>query len=205
MLLKIYPENPNEKHIQQVIECLQAGGLIIYPTDTVYALGCDIFQQKAVEKVAHIKGKKADKANFSMVCYDLSNISDYTKPFSTKVYKAMKKAFPGPYTFILNANNHVPRIFQSSKKTVGIRIPGNSIPLEIVRVLGNPIISTSIYDDDQILEYSTDPELIHEKYENLVDIVIDGGYGGNEASTIFDCTSGDLVLLREGKGDINIF
>jgi tRNA threonylcarbamoyl adenosine modification protein (Sua5/YciO/YrdC/YwlC family) len=204
MLLKIYPENPNERMIRMVVDCLRQGGVIIYPTDTVYALGCDLYQPRAVERVAQIKGIRTDKANFSLVCSDLSHISDFTKPFSTSVYKAMKKALPGPYTFVLNANNQVPRIFQSRKKTVGIRVPDNSIAREIVRELGNPIISTSIYDDDDILEYTTDPELIHEKYESLVDLVIDGGNGGNAASTVIDCTTAELILIRQGKGDPDI-
>jgi tRNA threonylcarbamoyl adenosine modification protein (Sua5/YciO/YrdC/YwlC family) len=200
MLIKIYPENPNPRFIQIIAGCLRQGGVIIYPTDTVYAIGCDIMQLKAVERVAQIKGIKKEKANFSLICYDLQHISDYSKPFSTSVYKAMKKAMPGPYTFILNASGQVPRIFQSRKKTVGIRVPDNAITREIVKELGNPIISTSVYDDDEILEYTTDPELIHEKYENLVDIVVDGGFGDNQASTVIDCTSGELELLRQGKG-----
>ena len=202
MLLRIYPENPNSKYIRLVAGCLRSGGVIIYPTDTVYAIGCDIYQPKAVERVAQIKGIKAEKANFSLICEDLSHISDLTKPFSTRVYKIMKKALPGPFTFILNANNQVPRIFQSRKKTIGIRVPDNVIPREIVRELGNPIISTSVYDEDEIIEYTTDPELIYEKYKDLVDIVIDGGYGDNEASTVIDCTTEDLVIVRLGKGDI---
>lgn len=200
MLLKIYPENPNSRFVQMAAGCLRQGGVIIYPTDTVYAIGCDILQPRAVERVAQIKGIKAQKANFSLICQDLQHISDLTRPFSTSVYKAMKKALPGPFTFILNANNQVPKIFQSRKKTVGIRVPDNNIIREIVRELGNPVISTSVYDDDEILEYTTDPELIHEKYENLVDLVIDGGYGDNQASTVIDCTTDELVLVRQGKG-----
>lgn len=200
MLIKIYPENPNPRHIQIITECLRNGGVIIYPTDTVYAIGCDISQPRAVERVAQIKGVKAEKANFSLICQDLRHISDFTKPFSTSVYKAMKKALPGPFTFILNANNHVPKLFQSKKKTVGIRVPDNSICFEIVKELGNPIISTSVYDDDEILEYTTDPELIHEKYQHQVDIVVDGGYGDNQASTVIDCTTDELVIKRQGKG-----
>lgn len=203
MLLKIYPENPNSKYIQLVAGCLRSGGVIIYPTDTVYAIGCDIYQPKAVERVAQIKGIKAEKANFSIICEDLSHISDLTKPFSTKIYKIMKKALPGPFTFILNANNQIPRIFQSRKKTIGIRIPDNNIPRDIVKELGNPIISTSVYDEDEIIEYTTDPELIYEKYKDLVDLVIDGGYGDNEASTVIDCTSDDLVVVRQGKGNVS--
>ena len=202
MLLRIHPETPSQRLIQIVADCLRQGGVIIYPTDTVYAIGCDLHQIKAVQRVAQIKGIKPEKANFSLICHDLSYISDLTKPFSTSVYKAMKKALPGPYTFILNANNNVPKLFQSRKKTIGIRIPDNSIIREIVRELGNPIISTSVYDDDEILEYTTDPELIHEKYDSLVDLVIDGGNGDNEASTVIDCTGSEMVVIREGKGDI---
>jgi tRNA threonylcarbamoyl adenosine modification protein (Sua5/YciO/YrdC/YwlC family) len=200
MLLRIYPENPNAKYIQLVAGCLRSGGVVIYPTDTVYAIGCDIYQSRAVERVAQIKGIRAEKANFSLICQDLSHISDFTRPFSTSVYKVMKKALPGPFTFILNANNQVPRIFQSRKKTVGIRVPDNNITREIVRELGNPIISTSVYDEDEILEYTTDPELIYEKYKDQVDIVIDGGYGDNEASTVIDCTRDEMEVMRQGKG-----
>ncbi len=200
MLLKIYPENPSQRQIRTVVECLMDGGVIIYPTDTVYGLGCDIFKSKAVERIAQIKGIKADKANFSFICNDLSQLSDYSRPISNEVFKLMRKNLPGPFTFILNASSNVPKLIQSKKKTVGIRIPDNNIPLEIVRELGNPIMSTSIRDEDEIIEYTTDPELIYEKYKNIVDIVIDGGYGDNEASTIIDCTGSELLIVREGKG-----
>ncbi|KAF0195666.1 MAG: Sua5/YciO/YrdC/YwlC family protein [Bacteroidetes bacterium] len=200
MLLRIYPENPNEKQIRTVVECLMDGGIIIYPTDTVYGIGCDIFKSKAVEKVAQIKGINAAKANFSFICNDLSQLADYCKPINNEVFKLMRKNLPGPFTFILNANNNVPKLIQSKKKTVGIRIPDNNIPLEIVRELGHPIMSTSVHDDDEILEYTTDPELIYEKYSSLVDIVIDGGYGDNEASTVVDCTDDEILIIREGKG-----
>ncbi len=203
MLLRIHNENPSQRLIKIVVDCLRQGGVIIYPTDTVYAIGCDLHQIKAVQRVAQIKGIKPEKANFSLICDDLSNISDLTKPFSTSVYKTMKKALPGPFTFILNANNNVPKLFQSRKKTIGIRIPDNSIIREVVKELGNPIISTSVYDDDEILAYTTDPELIHEKYQSVVDIVIDGGNGDNEASTVVDCTGNEMVVLRQGKGDID--
>ncbi len=202
MLLRIHPENPSGRLVKMVVDCLRQGGVIIYPTDTVYAIGCDIFQPRAVQRVAQIKGIKAEKANFSLICYDLSHISDLTKPFPTSIYKAMKKGLPGPFTFILNANNNVPKLFQSRKKTVGIRIPDNRITREIVRELGNPIISSSVYDEDEIIEYTTDPELIHENYEALVDLVIDGGNGGNQASTVLDCTGDEMEVLREGKGKI---
>lgn len=203
MLIKIHPDNPSERLIKAVVDCLRQGGVIIYPTDTVYALGCDLQHIKAVHRVANIKGIKPEKANFSLICNDLSYISDLTKPFSTSVYKTMKKALPGPYTFILNANNNVPKLFQSRKKTIGIRIPDNNIIREIVKELGSPVISTSVYDDDEILEYTTDPELIHEKYQSLVDIVIDGGFGDNQASTVIDCTGNDMEVIRLGKGDID--
>lgn len=200
MLLKIYPENPSPRQIRTVVECLMDGGIIIYPTDTVYGLGCDIFKSRAVERIAQIKGIKADKANFSFICNDLSQLADYSRPISNEIFKLMRKNLPGPFTFILNASNNVPKLIQSKKKTVGIRIPGNNIPLEIVKELGHPIMSTSIHDDDEIIEYTTDPELIYEKYNQMVDIVIDGGYGGNEASTVIDCTGEDPLIVREGKG-----
>lgn len=205
MLIKIYPENPNPKAIEQIVEVLKKGGLIIYPTDTVYGLGCDITNHKAIEKICRIRGIKPEKANFSFICSDLRHISDYIKPIDTATFRVLKKALPGPFTFILNANNNVPKLLSSNKKTVGIRVPDNEIAQEIVRQLGNPILSTSIRDDDEVIEYSTDPELIHEKYEDLVDIVIDGGYGDNEASTVVDCTAGDFEIIREGKGDLSSF
>lgn len=205
MLIKIYPENPNEKAIQQVVDVLKKGGIIIYPTDTVYGMGCDITNSKAIERICKIKGIKPEKANFSFVCYDLSHISDFTKPIDNETYRVLKKALPGPFTFILNANKNVPKLLSSNKKTVGIRVPDNSIARSIVQILGNPIISTSIHDEDEIIEYSTDPELIHEKYQDLVDIVIDGGYGDNQASTIVDCSEGEFEVLREGKGNLNEF
>lgn len=200
MLIKIYPENPNEKAIDQAVEVLRKGGLIIYPTDTVYGLGCDITNQKAIEKICKIRGIKPEKANFSFICSDLSHIADYVKPIDTTVFRLLKKALPGPFTFIFNASGQVPKLLSSNKKTVGIRVPDNNIARAIVTALGNPILSTSIKDEDELIEYSTDPELIHEKYEDLVDMVIDGGYGGNEASTVVDCTSGDFEIIREGKG-----
>jgi tRNA threonylcarbamoyl adenosine modification protein (Sua5/YciO/YrdC/YwlC family) len=204
MLIKIYPENPSDRHIQKVVECLNDGGVIIYPSDTVYGLGCDILKSKAVERIANIKGIRSDKANFSFICSDLSHLSDYTKPLNNNIYRLMKKTLPGPFTFILEANNKVPKLFQSKKKTVGIRVPDNNIPREIVKALGNPIMTTSIHDEDDIIEYSTDPELIYEKYKDLVDIVIDGGYGGNEPSTIIDCTKDEFEIIRQGKGVLEL-
>jgi len=202
MILRIYEENPNDKAIQQVVDVLKKGGLIIYPTDTVYGIGCDITNQKAIEKICRIRGIKPEKANLSFICHDLSHISDYIKPIENTTFRVLKKALPGPFTFIFEANNKVPKLLSSNKKTVGIRVPDNTIAREIVRKLGNPIVSASIRDDDEILEYSTDPELIHEKYKDQVDIVIDGGYGDNVASTVVDCTSGEFEVIREGKGDL---
>ena len=200
MLLKIFNENINHRQIRKVVDVLQAGGIIIYPTDTVYGLGCDINNQKAVEKIAYIKGVKPEKALFSFVCYDLSHLSDFTKPIHNDIYKLMKRNLPGPFTFILQANNKVPKLFKSKKKTVGIRVPDNNIAREIVKELGNPIMSTSIHDDDDVIEYTTDPELIYEKYKDIVDVVIDAGYGNNEASTVVDCSKDEIEILREGIG-----
>ena len=200
MLVKIYPENPNQKDIRLVVDVLKNGGIIIYPTDTVYALGCDISDGKAVEKIARYKNVKVEKSNLSFICQDLSQLSDFTKPLSNQVFKLLKKYLPGPYTFIMNANNNVPKYFKGKKRTVGVRIPDNPIILEIVRVLGNPIMSTSIHDEDEMLEYSTDPELIHEKFKDLADLIIDGGYGDNVPSTIVDCTGDIPVVIRQGKG-----
>jgi len=197
--IKIYPQNPSEKEIAKVVKVLKDGGLVIYPTDTVYGLGCDITNTKALERIAKIKGIKLEKANFSFVCHDLSNISDYVKQIDTSTFKLLKRTLPGPYTFILPGNNNLPKEFKK-KTTVGIRVPDNSIALEIVRQLGNPIVSTSIHDDDDVIEYTTDPELIFEKWQNLVDVVIDGGYGDNQASTIIDLSEGEPVVIREGKG-----
>ncbi|HEY0091763.1 MAG TPA: L-threonylcarbamoyladenylate synthase [Flavobacterium sp.] len=201
--IKIYPENPNEREVAKVVKVLRDGGLVIYPTDTVYGLGCDITNTKALERIAKIKGIKLDKANFSFVCENLSNLSDYVKQINTSTFKLLKKALPGPYTFILPGNNNLPKEFKK-KTTVGIRVPDNNIALEIVRQLGNPIVSTSIYDDDAVLEYSTDPELIFEKWQHLVDVVIDGGYGDNQPSTIIDLSGFEPVVVREGKGSLDI-
>ncbi len=202
--IRIYEENPNPKEIEKVVSVLKRGGLIIYPTDTVYGLGCDITNIKALERIAKIKGVKLEKANFSFICHDLSNLSDYAKQIDTSTFKILKRALPGPYTFVLAGAKTLPNPFKK-KKTVGIRVPDNNIAIEIVKQLGNPIISTSIHDDDEVLEYTTDPELILEKWDNLVDLVIDGGYGGNEGSTIIDLSDGDPVVLREGKGSLEIF
>jgi tRNA threonylcarbamoyl adenosine modification protein (Sua5/YciO/YrdC/YwlC family) len=202
MLVKIYPNNPNEKQLEEVVSCLRNGGLIIYPTDTVYGLGCDIYQAKAIEKLCKLRNIKPEKANLSFICADLSHLSDFVKPIDNAVYRVLKHALPGPFTFILNANNKVPKLMHSNKKTVGIRVPDNEIARSIVKLLGNPIVSTSIHDDDEVIEYSTDPELIYEKYKDLVDIVIDGGYGELQASTVVDYTSDEPVIIRQGKGDL---
>lgn len=201
--IKIYPENPNPKEINRVVEILRKGGLIIYPTDTVYGLGCDITNTKALEKIARIKGVKLAKANWSFICADLSNLSDYVRQIDTATFKILKRALPGPYTFILPGNNNLPKEFKK-KRTVGIRIPDNNIARTLVSVLGNPIISTSIRDEDELLEYTTDPELIYEKWRNLVDVVIDGGYGDNMASTVIDLSEDEPLVIREGKGSLDI-
>jgi len=203
-LIKLYEENPNPKGIQKVVDVLKRGGLIIYPTDTVYGLGCDINNLKALERIARIKGVKLEKANFSFVCHDLSNLSDYVKQIDTTTFKILKRALPGAYTFILPGAKSLPNPFKK-RKTVGIRVPNNAIALDIVKALGNPIVSTSIYDEDEILEYTTDPELILEKWNNLVDLVIDGGYGDNEPSTVIDLSQDVPEIIREGKGSLEIF
>ena len=203
-LLKIYPENPNPKAIQKVVETLKKGGLIIYPTDTVYGLGCDITNMKALDRIARIKGVKLERSNFSFICYDLSNLSDYVTQIETPIFKLLKRTLPGPYTYILPGASTLPHPFKK-KKTVGIRIPDNSIALEIVKSLGNPIVSTSIHDDDEILEYSTDPELIHEKWNSKVDLVIDGGYGDNQPSTVIEVSGTEVSVIREGKGSVDLF
>lgn len=205
MLIRLYENNPNEKIIQQVVDVLKQGGIIIYPTDTVYGLGCDITQPKAIEKIAKLRGIKLEKANFSFICYDLSHISDYIKPIDTATFRVLKKALPGPFTFIFNASNQVPKLLNSNKKTVGIRVPNNTIARCIVKELGNPILSTSIHDEDEVIEYSTDPELIYQKYQDSVDLVIDGGYGDNVASTVIDCTNNQFDIIRQGKGNIGDF
>jgi len=204
MLIKIYPENPNEKEIDAVVDLLKNDGVIIFPTDTVYGMGCDITKPKAVERVSQIKGIKMEKANFSFIFCDLSHISDYARQISNPVFKLLKQYLPGPYTFILEANNNVPRLFRNKKKTIGIRIPDNPIIREVVRVLGNPVLTTSVHDEDKIIEYTTDPELIHEHYAKVVDCVIDGGYGNNYPSTVIDCTGDEPLLVRQGIGQIDV-
>ena len=203
-LLKIFPKNPNPKAIKKVIEVLKKGGVIIYPTDTVYGLGCDITNLKALERIAKIKGIKLERSNFSFICQDLSNLSDYVTQIDNSTFKLLKRTLPGPYTFILPGASTLPHPFKK-KKTVGIRIPDNTIALEIVKILGNPIVSTSIHDEDELLEYTTDPELIFEKWSSKVDLVIDGGYGDNTPSTVVEVKDSEITILREGKGTIDIF
>jgi len=205
MLLRIYPENPNPKEIKKVVDCLRNGCIIIYPNDTVYGIGCDVSNKKAMERICRIKGLDIKKHNLAFVCYDLSHIAAFTKQLATSTYKLMKKTLPGPYTFILEANNSIPKLFKNSKKEIGIRIPDNNIPREIVKELGNPIATTSVKDKDMLIEYSTDPELIYEHFNKLVDIVIDGGYGDIIPSTIVDCTNNTPEIIRKGKGDITPF
>ena len=201
--IKIYENKPSEAAIKKVVEVLRNGGLVIYPTDTVYGLGCDITNSRALERIAKIKSIKLEKANFSFICSNLSNLSDYVKQIDTSTFKILKRALPGPYTFILPGNNDLPKEFRK-KKTVGIRVPDNEIIIEIVKMLGNPIVSTSIHDEDEVLEYSTDPELIFEKWEHLVDLVIDGGYGDNTPSTVIDLSGHEPEVIREGKGSLDI-
>ena len=202
MFLKIHPDNPNPRKINTVVECLLDGGVIIYPSDTVYGFGCDIYNKKAVARIANIKGINIKKQKFSFICSSLSNISKFTKPISNETYKLMKRNLPGPFTFILNANNNIPKIFKTNRKKLGIRVPKHNIPLEIVKKLENPIISSSVKENDKIIEYSTDPEIMYDKFKNLVDIVIDSGFTGNLPSTIIDCTKSDFEIIRQGKENI---
>ena len=200
--IRLYEENPDPDKISQVVKVLRDGGIVIYPTDTVYGMGCDITNLRAVERICKIKGINPKKHNFSMICADLSNISQFTRVISKPVFKMMKKAFPGPFTIILEASTQVPKILHSKKKTIGIRVPDHNVPRILVEELGQPILTTSIHDEDDVIEYSTDPELIFEEYKNLVDIVIDGGYGQNVASTILDCTGDEVEVLRQGLGKL---
>ncbi len=200
-LIEIHPDNPQERQIDKVAQVLRKGGLVIFPTDSVYAIGADINQPKALERLARIKGTTLDKADLSFVFYDLSHLSDYTRQFDTPTYKRLKRALPGPFTFILESNNTIPKIFKGKKKTIGIRVPDNNIARELSRTLDHPLASTSVHDDDDVLEYTTDPSLIQEKYDHLVDLVIDGGFGDNQASTVIDLTGDEPEVIREGKGD----
>ncbi|MDL2254675.1 threonylcarbamoyl-AMP synthase [Bacteroidales bacterium OttesenSCG-928-J16] len=203
MLIKIHPEDPDPRRIRQVAECLRQGGVIIYPTDTIYGFACDITKFRVIEKIAQLKGSNLKNERFSIICYDLSSLADYTRPISNPVYRIMKKALPGPYTFILEANNNVPKIFHNKRNSIGIRVPENHIARDIVKELGHPIVSTSVRQDDDIEEYLTDPELIYERFGDMVDMVVDGGYGDNRPSTVIDCTGGEPDVVREGKGEID--
>lgn len=204
LFLRIYQDNPSQKVIDRAVDILRRGGVIIYPTDTVYGLGCDITKTKALEKIARLKHIKLEKANFSFICYDLSNLSQYVRQLDNSSYKILKRTLPGPYTFILRGNNSLPKVFKK-KKTVGIRVPDNAIVRQLAKELGNPIISTSIYDEDELIEYTTDPELIYEKWGDQVDLVLNGGYGGNIPSTIVDLSQEEPEIVRYGKGDPDIF
>ncbi len=205
MLLRLNYDNPHPKDIQFIVDCLKNDGLIIYPTDTVYSIGCDITKPKAIEKICRLKNIKPEKANFSFVCSDLSHLSNFTKPISNSLFRVMKKALPGPYTFILEANGNVPKLLKQNKKTVGIRVPDNIICNTIIQALGNPIITTSLHNmEDDILDYYTDPEVIHNQYHKLVDIVIDGGFGNLYASTVLDCSTDEIVVIREGLGSLDV-
>ncbi len=200
MLIKIHPENPAPRHIKMVVEALEKGGVVIFPTDTIYGMGCSLYQPRAFDKISQIKGGKKEKTSFSVIVNSLSMLSEFTKPLENTLFRLIRRNLPGPFTFILNANNKVPKIFQSRKKTIGIRIPDNRITSSIVEELGHPLLTTSIRDEDEVIEYTTDPELIYEKYRDLVAVVIDGGYGDNEPSTVVDCTSGEPEIIRQGKG-----
>lgn len=205
MILNVHKDNPDPRKIKKIVECLKNGGVIIYPTDTVYAFGCDVYNKKAMQRLCQIKDVDIKKHNLSFVCYDLSHIADFTKQLRTSTYKLMKKALPGPYTFILNANTRIPKLFKNKKKEVGIRIPHNNIPREIVKELGNPIVTTSVKDEDMLIEYSTDPELIYEYFKTQIDLLISSGYGASTPSTIIKCTNDFPEILRIGKGDTSLF
>jgi tRNA threonylcarbamoyl adenosine modification protein (Sua5/YciO/YrdC/YwlC family) len=200
MLVRIYNENPNNKLIRKIVDLLEKGGIVIYPTDTVYAMGCDIRATKAIEKIARLKGLNPKNPELSLIFHDMSQLSEYTIIHDNTIFKLLKRNLPGPFTFIVQANNQIPKLFKNKKKTVGIRIPNNRIVLELVRELGRPIITTSIHDPDEVIEYTTDPELIYEKYRDFTDAVIDGGFGNNEASTVVDCTGDEIVIERQGPG-----
>ncbi len=200
MLIRIYNENPNGKHIRQIVDLLENGGIIIYPTDTVYAMGCDIRATRSIEKIARFKGLNPSNPELSLIFHDMSQLSEYTIIHDNNIFKLLKRNLPGPFTFIVQANNQIPKLFKNKKKTVGIRIPDNNIVLELVRELDRPIITTSIHDHDEVIEYTTDPELIYEKYRDFADAVIDGGFGNNEASTVVDCTGEEIEIVRQGLG-----
>lgn len=204
MLLKIHPDNPDRRKVAMVIECLRDGGLVIYPTDTVYGLGCDISNKGAMERLCRYKGIKPNKANFSIICADFSHLSEYAAQIDTPTYKLMNRCLPGPYTFILRGSGNLSKVFWGNKRTVGIRVPDNEIVRTVVQALGHPIVSSSVHSNDTFLDYYTDPEIIHEELGKHVDIVIDGGIGGLEPSTIIDCTGDEPEVIREGKGDPDV-
>ena len=204
MLIKIYHENPNPKQIRKVVDVLEQEGIIIYPTDTVYAMGCDINASRAIEKIARFKGMNPKNPDLSLIFHDMSQLAEYTIIRDNNVFKLLKRNLPGPFTFIVQANNQIPKMFKNKKRTVGIRIPNNNIILELVRELGRPIVTTSVHDRDEIMEYTTDPELLWEKYRDFSDLVIDGGFGKNEASTIVDCTGDQFIIVRQGLGELEV-
>lgn len=204
MLIRIYNENPEPKKIRQVADILGEGGIIIYPTDTVYAMGCSLTARKSIEKIARFKGMNPDNPELSVIFHDMSQLSEYTIIHDNTLFRLLKRNLPGPFTFIVRANNQIPKLFMGKKKTIGIRIPDNTITLELVRESGKPLITTSIHDPDEVIEYTTDPELIHEKYRDFVDAVVDGGYGNNEASTIVDCTGDEITVVRQGLGVLEL-
>lgn len=205
MFIEIHPENPNPRGISKIVECLKDGGVVIYPTDTIYGIGCDIFQPKAVERIAKIKSIDLKKQNFSFICSDLSHLSDYALPIDRSLYKIMRKVLPGPYTFILNANSNIPKLFKIKKKTVGIRVPNHNIPLQLVDQIGNPLLTTSLIENTDNIESNIEPSIIYENYKNKVDIVIDGGLGKLTPSTVLNCTQSEIEIIREGLGDLNVF
>jgi tRNA threonylcarbamoyl adenosine modification protein (Sua5/YciO/YrdC/YwlC family) len=205
MLVEINPDNIDKRLIKQAVDLLKKGGVIIFPTDTVYSMGCDLYNKKALNELARLKGVKLSKANFSIICSDLSNLSDYVKQIDRPTFKLLKQSLPGPFTFILNATNEIPRIFDSNRREIGIRIPDNKIILEIVKELGNPVATTSLHNhEDEIMDYFADPYAIYERMDDDVDMIIDGGYGNLDASTIIDCTSGAAVIVRQGIGTIDL-
>ena len=204
MFLRIHPENPEPRKVKELAGILQQGGVAILPTDTVYAFVCDLAQYRGFEKICRIKGVKPAKANFSLLCTDLSNISVYTKPFDRATYKLLNKALPGPYTFILEASHEVPSLFRSNKKTIGLRVPDHPIVAALVEQLGRPLVATSLHDADTIVEYPSDPIDIREEWEQVVDVVVDGGFGKLVPSTVIDCTADEPVLIREGAGDTTL-
>jgi tRNA threonylcarbamoyl adenosine modification protein (Sua5/YciO/YrdC/YwlC family) len=202
MLYIIHPDNPDSRKIRLVVDILNKGGIIIYPTDSVYSLGCSLQKKRAIEKLAQLKGIKLKKANFSIICSDLSHLADYTKPIDRSTYKLLNKNLPGPFTFILTASSQIPKLFDTNRKTIGIRIPDNNIVKAIIEELGHPLVTTSLHDEDDIIEYTTDPSLIEEKWEKLVDGIVDGGYGNNIASTVVDLSDGDVEIVRQGIGEL---